>query len=544
MVTATATHPAAAAGTIAATAAMQESLLHGRMDLLIGAVRQQQEENRKNNTQLAYDPKKEEWYQFCYHSYGNSIGATTVLPERLFRFLFYQAFRSRRSRGKKSPFDPAECDNIIEEYSTHFRNGQSIPDPPDPVSFQTLSTYRASVRSIWEEQSAASANSLSWDQVYKKPCRDLFKAVQSRSTRVARIRFDEKIDGEFSPFTTLGQVGNIEAELFSNGTQTQKDALPSLRNRFVFLNCYSGLLRHESLFLGEFSDMVGLSHRRRKDAAEMFIMVMQIATGKTVHAGGKRQFGRCLRHRDVNRCPIGAFGMYLLYRFYTTKEMDDGNRPDFTRNETWFGLKILGSTTNPFKSVTKRSYCDALGKVFKRLRMICSVLGHWGRKHGPIELEFEEIAPDIIKLLGNWEMGVQESTYSAKIPTMALRVMAGFEADDSYWVPRCNVEPPEDLLKEVFPWLDGELERVQHSSEVGGGDRPTAVCTLMLWKNLRRIVIQDAAEMLIKDPGRRRHFVFTLPVFSNPLFSVRSVDCCFCVGRCLTSPCCYCRSLC
>jgi hypothetical protein len=228
MATATATHPAVAAGTIAATAAMQESLLHGRMDLLIGAVRQQQEENRKNNTQLAYDPKKEEWYQFCYHSYGNSIGATTVLPERLFRFLFYQAFRSRRSRGKKSPY------NIIEEYSTHFRNGQSIPDPPDPVSFQTLSTYRASVRSIWEEQSAASANSLSWDQVYKKPCRDLFKAVQSRSTRVARIRFDEKIDGEFSTFTTLVQVGNIEAQLFSNGTQTQKDALPSLRNRFVF----------------------------------------------------------------------------------------------------------------------------------------------------------------------------------------------------------------------------------------------------------------------------------------------------------------------
>jgi hypothetical protein len=41
------------------------------------------------------------------------------------------------------------------------------------------------------------------------------------------------------------------------------------------------LLRHESMFLGELSDMLCIEYQRSSDSDPFFIMVMQIATGKS-----------------------------------------------------------------------------------------------------------------------------------------------------------------------------------------------------------------------------------------------------------------------
>lgn len=96
----------------------------------------------------------------------------------------------------------------------------------------------------------------------------------------------------------------------------------------TFLNCYYGVLRHKSLFLGELSNMVSLDHKRDRDVYPMTIQVMQIATGKTVK-GKLKQFGHCMRHTDVTSCAVGAMGLYFLFRFQMSREMDEGDRPDF-----------------------------------------------------------------------------------------------------------------------------------------------------------------------------------------------------------------------
>jgi hypothetical protein len=43
-----------------------------------------------------------------------------------------------------------------------------------------------------------------------------------------------------------------------------------------------GLLHHESMFLGELSDMVGIEYQRSQDCNHFFSLVMQIATGKCI----------------------------------------------------------------------------------------------------------------------------------------------------------------------------------------------------------------------------------------------------------------------
>ena len=108
-----------------------------------------------------------------------------------------------------------------------------------------------------------------------------------------------------------------------------------------------------------------------------------------------------MRHKDVRECAICAFAFYLLFRFAVSGEMDDGNRPDFTKNEQWFDIKILsdGSRDN-CKVMNARSYTDPLRKIFQLLGIITSHYGHFGRVVGPVKLEFEEVAAELIRILG------------------------------------------------------------------------------------------------------------------------------------------------
>jgi hypothetical protein len=109
-----------------------------------------------------------------------------------------------------------------------------------------------------------------------------------------------------------------------------------------------------------------------------------------------------MRHKDVHRCSIGAFAFYLLFRFHKSGEFDDGVRPNLSKNKDWYDIKILtdGTTQENKKELQKRTYTSAMKKIFKKLQIVSSHLGHWGRVSGPVELEFEEVSPEYIRILG------------------------------------------------------------------------------------------------------------------------------------------------
>ena len=118
--------------------------------------------------------------------------------------------------------------------------------------------------------------------------------------------------------------------------------------------------------------------------------------------GGKlKQYARAMRHRFVQKCAIGGFGFYLLLRFHISREMEPENRPDFTENKTWFNWKVLtDGTLNNEKMMSKKSYTDAIRKVFRELKIVTSHYGHWGRVSAPVELELNKLDPEQIRLLG------------------------------------------------------------------------------------------------------------------------------------------------
>lgn len=257
--------------------------------------------NRRKNTAAAYDPKSAEFEEYCDYAYSELHPSIryTVDAEKLFKFLFYHAMRDKykvggRRRGRHG-FDGSDYDRVWQSYSSSVvrlrQYGGEPPDdvmnelfkdPPKPLGYDQLNTYKSMVRGIWETQIQQNANTLSWDRVFTYESKSLLEMVKTRRGRIRRATYQEKLEGDFTPFTSLGQVAKIETQFWNNGKKSSRAALPTLRNRMTFLNCYNGVLRHETLFNGELSDMVGLQHLREKDAHEIFVMVMQMSTGKCV----------------------------------------------------------------------------------------------------------------------------------------------------------------------------------------------------------------------------------------------------------------------
>jgi hypothetical protein len=214
----------------------------------------------------------------------------TIGTEKVFLFLFYHAFRNKykvggKKTGEASGFITADYDYVIQtwgEYKARVESGEidDVPDPDNPCQFDTLNTYKSVLNNLWSDQASQGANGLTWELIFTRKCKELMNLVKERKVRIKRKLYKEKVDHEFTPFTTMSQVGNIEQAFWDHG-KTVRESLPGLRNRAVFLMCYSGLLRHESMFLGELSDMLHIQYQKDTDSDPFFIMVMQIATGKS-----------------------------------------------------------------------------------------------------------------------------------------------------------------------------------------------------------------------------------------------------------------------
>ena len=122
------------------------------------------------------------------------------------------------------------------------------------------------------------------------------------------------------------------------------------------LMSHNAILRGESLFLSNLSDLCMVNHKE-DISNEVEILILRIATGKTNNL--KTLFGRCMRHVKVEMCPIGGLGFYLLMRYHVCNE-----NFDFTKNENWFNIKLLISTkhSNYEKSINDSYYAKFVKK--------------------------------------------------------------------------------------------------------------------------------------------------------------------------------------
>jgi hypothetical protein len=256
------------------------------IDILYGA-------SRPANTLLAYQPKQEEFKQYCEYKYSSSMydPATIYLvdPDKVWDFMWYQSVRECKTRGGDSRrqqvnrFNSQEYESLICKYKDIDVFAANL-HPVKGIGIAAFDSYRSALNSKWDEQKANRSNSYSWDDIWHQGCKNMRKYVKARVPDQKRRNYVEKLDSNFAPYTLLDSLPRIERATWDKGVSDHSrgfcSTLAALRNRYVFLQTFTGILRCESIMKAELSDLVYLTLKKDQDPHPMQFLILQIATGK------------------------------------------------------------------------------------------------------------------------------------------------------------------------------------------------------------------------------------------------------------------------
>ena len=97
---------------------------------------------------------------------------------------------------------------------------------------------------------------------------------------LGKQNYIEKIESDIFGYTQVNTIPIIEEELFKRNAFSSHHLQGALRDRFSFLMTFCGVLRGESLFICELSDLFDVIYDT-PDKENVHAMIMEIATGKT-----------------------------------------------------------------------------------------------------------------------------------------------------------------------------------------------------------------------------------------------------------------------
>ena len=342
-------------------------------------------------------------------------------------------------------FEPDEYERVMAAHpSTEEMDNAAATEK---VGHSCMLQYRASVVGLHINQRSVGASGISTASLKSERVDELLKVVKERRAVERLVNNDERVDGSLNPYLLIEKVPLIEEELFSKKPRNEGGIAACMRNRFHFLLTLSGILRSESLDKADLSDFSTFKAKAEGEPHPYEVLILTFTQGKTVKAGTVQR-GRVLRHREVEMCPFGAFGLYLFARFSITGEL---KWIDFTRNEAWFNIKTMIDFKDPSNKrladvqqpVDKNAYTSEIKKVSRKLQLPNKHFRHLGRAIGPRVLEIEEVDAAEINKMGNWSMTTQTSFYSNSLPFQAMRVAAGYaKSTGLHYNPRTLLEPP------------------------------------------------------------------------------------------------------
>ncbi|CAB9499581.1 unknown protein [Seminavis robusta] len=488
-----------------------------------------QDESRSTNSIKAQTPKAMEYFQYCDYAYSTDPYKYHLVAERVYRFMWYQCFREQKAKGltkaqralppeQRDYFDPEDYEKVI----AHLKKGPAsrlaaVPQPTNPIGPTTFTAYQSVMKKIYNVQVAMTGNSglpaqlrVQWDFIWiDEDMKILRDHVKGRKPKRDKANYKEKVTGEFSPYTIVEHYEKMEDYMWcrSQFARGYRSVNKSLRHRFCLLYLTSGVLRSESLHRAELSDFLGINlPKAPNDVQAPYLMVNQIPIGKTASRGA-RQFGRATRHKEVCYCAINGLAFYLQHRLFCTREFETMTVEDWMKNEEWFDIKLLidvGSPQNNKTEMRNDSYGDCVGDMLKALGLACNKIQHLGRNIGPKTLEMCMEEAENIRRMGQWAEGVQDRSYSTKLPMSPIRALAGFTGgkDSIYWLPRSTVEPSKELLAKtpIGKWVYAAYDAVVEADK--NCKKQTARAFLSFLMDINKIFLQDAAAMMIEQPER------------------------------------------
>ena len=161
----------------------------------------------------------------------------------------------------------------------------------------------------------------------------------------------------------------------------------NLRTRLDLLISYSYVTRGETQRGLELADCMHVFFGEEEGPTQAMCMVFTMDNGK-VNKNGKVEYMGALRHKDPMRCAIGAFAMYLFWRFHINREPF----PTFNTRKEWYRKKVMATVKGDEKAISYPTQLQAVKNIFKRLNILSSSFVHSGRKNAPKHMEIHGVS--------------------------------------------------------------------------------------------------------------------------------------------------------
>ena len=493
------------------------------------------------STRTRCDRYQKEYVEYCIVCFGETRDNFRINVDRIFNFLKYHACRPKkqqvRRNGKKRkkrtnkanavsgpvPKFPQYFDHAAYTALFHAMEGRvaqetDLTQDIEYIGFTHLNTMKSSLVKFSPDDVK---DCIRKDQRIK----DLMATVKTRKGIQMRERLQEKVHNDVPLWDLIPTIQKMEQLFWDRHSESENPSLiaAALRDRWCFNDSLQCIIRAESLWKEELSDMQCCRHNQHGEPSPYEVLVRVLWDGKTNQKStGTALLAQCFRHVDVTKCAIGSKALYLFARFLETDE-----EIDFANNE-WFKIKTavaLGDRGNSrrrdFTKPLGSGSCREVVKIFQQqLSIVTGKALHIGRKFGSYIPQLDGVPATETCTLGNWatvEGVVFQKHCSAKVPFSAMRSCAGCGKDvGRYYLPRSSIKAPESLLKQVWPNIERAREVLM--SMENHQELVTAHRFMTVMDYLREVVVQDAACMMTKHPERANHGVCKAAVFQSNEF--------------------------
>ncbi|EED16701.1 short-chain dehydrogenase, putative [Talaromyces stipitatus ATCC 10500] len=491
--------------------------LHAKIQLHSQKVAHRIQKNRPAATTRQYDSRQKEFIDFCTKE-GFPDGQV-VTEKKLVYFLDHYVINR--------PIRP----------SRYLRNRT---DSQGAAVVQTLGlpsvkAYTSAIVDLWRFQQSLGTNP------YPNPRGHLvgamiknhqFDETQRKRTQFTDRGFNTLQDG-YTSENIRAIVRYCWAGWLSDQTRGRKPQAQEayLRTTVDFLFGHNMLLRGEDRRHLELADLFTL--RMDEGPTPCWPMILMKLNGKT-NQFGRLEYMGVVRHKDPLLCTICHTAFYLFHRWEIMHEPV----PQFYQRQQWYKF-VLFKGSDSEHSFSYETQLKWINQVFQSIGLNSKKKTHSGRSSGARHAELQGVDENSIRRAGHWNQDSMSNCYLSELPRPFIRTLAGFKPTDqgNYYLPRAAIEPPETLVRALWPWIDQwlawfspselnpvELSKldlpplpllVQQGVEKCDQDDLAAQSFLKLLSSFRTVIIQDAVFLQQEFPG---HSMWTHPLFQRSDF--------------------------
>ena len=286
----------------------------------------------------------------------------------------------------------------------------------------------------------------------------------------------------------------------------------NLRTRVDLLFGHYYLLRGENRRKIELADLSLLDYPPSEGPTLCGCLVSLLQDGK-MNKTARKEFMGALRHKDPLFCTQGALAQLFFWRWHVVGEAP----PTFRRRQDWYRIKVLVGRDRE-QELSYPTQLQETWRIFGAAGLVSLKKTHLPRRVGAQDAETHGSSLAQISQAGRWNQSVLCQAYLTHLPRQFMRVVAGFSASaGDYFLARAAHEPPYDLQKQLWPWIEEweprfEARACRRPWAQGGLDEDDLAADgfLKLMRRLRVVLLQDLAVLQPRYPA--------LPFFSYAPF--------------------------